>query len=856
MIDWHHKIDDKEFENLICDLFNADRKTVSFKTYGRSGQKQYGVDVFSEEYATLIQCKYKENIDDSKLKETLKKEIKDELNKTFDEKAVWYNELGKFKHFILVSTFHHDTELQNYTLNLKDDNGNKYPVTISYLGREEIVKLICKHEDVMIKYFRNVFEQLLPHHKNLNTVPKFDYINVIGRTQEIKKIQTNLIDKSLLLSTGIGGIGKTTIALALVNNTFYTDTYDKIAWVTVKQDFIQDFVSQLNDLFTPNFDYSQNYTNAFYLLVKLLRKKKIDDKNNLLIIDNWNNHKEIQYYSQKLIDSQWKILITSRANFDFNNFIEIEHLSQGEAISLFKCYYPDIDNENALIELLSTIEYHTLLIELISKVGYKRGKTISELHKIIKEKSFAASELQRNIPIGLHSEFANKGKEARILEYMKSIFELDILSEYEQKILMYLAILPPQTELQTLKELFSIENDNEIEFEEDLDELHKKGWINIKTSNIYQHSIIQKVILEKLKPTSEKTIIVIVNLWKMMKCSDTENTYSKTKYLPYAESVLSKIDDNHLDLGVIARRCSIIYDDIRKPDKAVIYGKRLVEIEEANVDDYKYGLMTAYKNLSSFYSSLNDNENFLTYNEKYINTAKEYLEFQKEEESKFGVKLYKELDEADIFEGIAAYYSSKNEYKKELNFQLKSLEIRLQNIGDKMNNLIILYGNIASTYEQLGKNNEAEKYHKQAVDYATQYLPSNHRYSITTHNNYSVILGKLGEWENSLKHAKQAFQENKSNFEDITHPTFGELSFNVALAQLMLGKKRLAKENIENTIKCWEKLPNEHPNMLDAKKFYQDMVNSLPTSISSPKIGRNKPCPCGSGLKYKKCCEK
>lgn len=25
---------------------------------------------------------------------------------------------------------------------------------------------------------------------------------------------------------------------------------------------------------------------------------------------------------------------------------------------------------------------------------------------------------------------------------------------------------------------------------------------------------------------------------------------------------------------------------------------------------------------------------------------------------------------------------------------------------------------------------------------------------------------------------------------------------------------------------------------------------------TEPKIGRNQPCPCGSGVKYKKCCEK
>ena len=27
-----------------------------------------------------------------------------------------------------------------------------------------------------------------------------------------------------------------------------------------------------------------------------------------------------------------------------------------------------------------------------------------------------------------------------------------------------------------------------------------------------------------------------------------------------------------------------------------------------------------------------------------------------------------------------------------------------------------------------------------------------------------------------------------------------------------------------------------------------------PIKRKTPKIGRNQPCPCGSGLKYKKCC--
>ncbi len=34
------------------------------------------------------------------------------------------------------------------------------------------------------------------------------------------------------------------------------------------------------------------------------------------------------------------------------------------------------------------------------------------------------------------------------------------------------------------------------------------------------------------------------------------------------------------------------------------------------------------------------------------------------------------------------------------------------------------------------------------------------------------------------------------------------------------------------------------------------LLNPLKTKIAEKKVGRNEPCPCGSGKKYKKCCDK
>ncbi len=43
---------------------------------------------------------------------------------------------------------------------------------------------------------------------------------------------------------------------------------------------------------------------------------------------------------------------------------------------------------------------------------------------------------------------------------------------------------------------------------------------------------------------------------------------------------------------------------------------------------------------------------------------------------------------------------------------------------------------------------------------------------------------------------------------------------------------------------------------LKGKWFYHDgdMVKAKPMVREGPKVGRNDPCPCGSGKKYKKCC--
>ena len=51
--------DEKKFEDFILIFFNKLEKTNSYDLFGRKGQKQSGLDVFSVEKQTVIQCKCK-----------------------------------------------------------------------------------------------------------------------------------------------------------------------------------------------------------------------------------------------------------------------------------------------------------------------------------------------------------------------------------------------------------------------------------------------------------------------------------------------------------------------------------------------------------------------------------------------------------------------------------------------------------------------------------------------------------------------------------------------------------------------------------------------------------------------------
>jgi len=129
---------------------------------------------------------------------------------------------------------------------------------------------------------------------------------------------------------------------------------------------------------------------------------------------------------------------------------------------------------------------------------------------------------------------------------------------------------------------------------------------------------------------------------------------------------------------------------------------------------------------------------------------------------------------------------------------------------------------------------------------------------------YKEILSqKLKLLEGTMAELSQRFDLNLNHmaaFVDGIHeavdglPPVDEIEADTAI-KLEIDFKRLFKQMVEYkakdlyTLAEWDNIftPDEQ------KEFYMEQKKAH-TIIRSEKIGRNEPCPCGSGKKHKKCC--
>ncbi|WP_433780422.1 hypothetical protein [Flavobacterium anhuiense] len=135
------------FEDLICDLFNEIELTNTYKKFGKSGHLQKGIDVFSVEKDTAIQCKKK---DLNRKEITIKNELLNDIEK--DVKSIIDKKLKiNISKLYIASTYKDHPEVDEFCEDLKARLDLNFEII--YWGWQTLESKICSHINLLEKYF-------------------------------------------------------------------------------------------------------------------------------------------------------------------------------------------------------------------------------------------------------------------------------------------------------------------------------------------------------------------------------------------------------------------------------------------------------------------------------------------------------------------------------------------------------------------------------------------------------------------------------------------------------------------------------------------------------------------------------
>lgn len=133
------------FESFICDLFNELYNTRSFNKFGKKGNNQKGIDIYSCDKKIVVQCKKK---DITRSKQSLKRELYNDIENDIDSVNSKKMKI-EFDSFIFTSTYSDNTDLIEFCSELANDKNLKY--SIDYWGWETLSEKALKFPRIIKK---------------------------------------------------------------------------------------------------------------------------------------------------------------------------------------------------------------------------------------------------------------------------------------------------------------------------------------------------------------------------------------------------------------------------------------------------------------------------------------------------------------------------------------------------------------------------------------------------------------------------------------------------------------------------------------------------------------------------------
>lgn len=368
-----------------------------------------------------------------------------------------------------------DVDVSLWHNNHEDDNScSRYHILLCL---ENILNMCIGTDNVPIEKISGFLNSYLKKISDDNKISEFPSIHgcviygqaecYIGREGFSKHIVELILNNEKCYLHGIGGIGKTEIAKDVLKKIHSipssTSHITSILWVNyIENNFAISLVKALGQ---SDVQLNKAYENAINEI------NSYGDRL-LLIIDNVENPKDDLLFSLANY-LNCKLLITSRCD-GYKNLkrISVPSLSEDYCKKLFEYYYTIDRNDDIINKIIALADYHTVTIELLSKIADTEEVPLNKFYQTLIECGFRIGN--ENV-VTAHEKLHD---EDRVIEQLIKLFRVYDCSEAERNLLIQASTIPNIPFLFTQAQRWF-----GISYRTDINHLADKGWI--KKESLY-----------------------------------------------------------------------------------------------------------------------------------------------------------------------------------------------------------------------------------------------------------------------------------------------------------------------------------------------------------------------------------